>query len=587
MDNNAKLGIMQSSALGRVWQEKGCNLDEANYISNKYNLSNILSILLSQRNIHPSEIENFLSPKIKNYFPDPFHLLDMNKAVKRVIEAIIEKEKIFIFADYDVDGATSSALLKTVLSYFGISTTVYIPDRFKDGYGPNKKIMQKIKDNGGSLVFTLDCGTSSHDVMTFAKNIDLDVIIIDHHISINTAKDAYAIINPNRFDDNSSYGNLAAVGVTFFFIVALCSRLRDSKFYKASEINLLQYIDLVALGTVCDVVSLTGINRAFVKQGLKIIAQKQNQGIGALCDVSDIKQNITCYHLGYILGPKINAGGRIGESYLGSELLSSTCRTKALTIAKQLNLYNEKRKEIEQEIYEKAIIQAEKQKSDPILFIVGENWHVGVIGIVTGRLKEIYNKPVIVTTIKNDIGKASCRSVIDIDIGRLLILAQEKELLISGGGHAMAGGFTIKKEKLSQFHIFIIDNIAKDKNIKKYQLDLKISEYDLVLDHKDLTIKAANEIHRISPFGTDNKEPIFRINNLFLKKSQNVGAKHIKCVLLYNNQKYIEAIAYNAQTNQLNKILNKTDSIISLIGNIKVNSFFHNTKLQLVIRDIL
>lgn len=578
---------MQHSALGRVWQEKKYDLDKSNSISNKYNLHNILSILLSQRDIDISEIENFLSPKIKNHFPDPFHLLDMDKAVERTIKAISEKEKICIFADYDVDGATSSALLKTVLSYFGITSTVYIPDRVKDGYGPSKAIMQKIKNDGGSLVFTLDCGTGSHDVMTFAKNINLDVIVIDHHISINTVKDAYAVINPNRSDDTSCDGHLAAVGVTFFFIVALCSRLKQKNLYRASEINLLQYLDLVALGTVCDVVSLTGINRAFVRQGLKIISQRKNQGIVALCDVSKIKENLTGYHLGFILGPRINAGGRVGESHLGSELLSIICETKALTIAKQLDLYNEQRKEIEQEIYEEAIIQAEKQKSDPLLFIVGENWHVGVIGIIAGRLKEMYNKPVIVTAIQDDMGKASCRSVIGIDIGKFLIEAQEKELLISGGGHAMAGGFTIKKEKLSQFHIFIIDNITKDQNFEKYQSTANIAEYDLLLDHGDITIKTANEIQKISPFGTDNKEPIFRINNLILKKSQNIGARHIKCVFLCSNQKYIDAIAFNAQRNKLNAILSNIDSTISLIGNIKINSWFNNTKLQLVIHDVL
>ena len=372
--------------------------------------------IISGRGIIYQDLDNFIDPKLRHTCPDPFHLLDMIKAVEAIAALIITNETIGIFGDYDVDGATSTALLCRYLRAVGAKVVHYIPDREKEGYGPNIKAFQHLVSKGAKLIITVDCGTLAHETLAQAHQEKIPVIVVDHHISTQELPQTLAIINPNRLDESSKHKNLAAVGVCFLLLIALNKDLRTRQDKPLP--NLLEMLDLVALGTVCDVVELTGFNRSMVAQGLKIISMRQNIGIKALCEVAGVNLHkpLSTYHLGFVLGPRINAGGRVGQSSLGVELLTCEDYDKALKIAQQLDFYNQKRKEIEQNTLETA--QSQLKVIGKSIVVQGNNWHQGVIGIIAGRLKEKYHRPVAVITMgENGEGKASCRSIKGVNIG--------------------------------------------------------------------------------------------------------------------------------------------------------------------------
>ncbi len=581
------------SVLNKEWRLIAKNESFIIEISRKFKVSDFLAGLIASKVTSISEACSFLDPKIKKLLPDPMHLLDMEKAITRTIAAIDNNEKISIFADYDVDGCTSAALLKNILYELNVSTEIYIPDRIIEGYGPNINAIRKIKQSGTKLLIMVDCGSISFGPLEYADQIGLDIIVIDHHISLTNLPKAVAIVNPNRFDQTSECKNLAAVGITFLFIVGLCSQLKKTCFFSKKKIvypNLMNQLDIVALGTVCDVMPLVGLNRAFVKQGLIIAQKRRNIGYSTLCDISLINGPIKCYHLGFILGPKINAGGRVGEAQLGVELLTTKCPDIAKKIACKLDQYNNARKVIEMQILDQADQIANQQISDPILYIVGDDWHPGVIGIVASRLKDKYNKPTIIISFSGKDGKASCRSVKGIDLGNKIIAAKLQSLVEKGGGHSMAAGFSLQREKVNQLHQFLIKSITKD--IKNNIITSQVNFYHAELIVKSINYKLISEIEKIAPFGVSNSTPIFKFSNLYILNAKIIANKHIKVIFaskfpLYNATT-LNAIAFNVVDTTLEKVLMyKKYRVMSVLAGVYYNQYNDQSKIEIHIKDIV
>lgn len=580
------------SVLGKYWQQEYINESFVSDIAKQLSISDFLAKLIAQRVKSLEEARDFINPKIKNLLPDPFHLLDMDKAVKRVTKSIKNNEKICLFADYDVDGATAASLLKNIFNQIRVEADIYIPDRITEGYGPSIGSMEKIRKNGTSLVITLDCGSVAFEALEYASKVGLEVIVIDHHLSLDNLPQAIAIINPNRLDETSKYKNLAAVGVAFLFSVALCSHLKKEGFFEQNNLlppNLINILDLVALGTVCDVMSLTGLNRALVAQGLKITKSRNNIGYRTLCDIAGIEEEINSYHLGFILGPRINAGGRVGKSLLGAKLLSTTSTSEALIIAEELEHYNNERKVIEFSILEQADTLAQDQKNNSLIFIAYENWHSGVIGIVASRLKEKYNKPVAVIALNGSEGRASCRSIRGIDFGAKIMQAKINGILISGGGHPMAAGFTVKKERIKYLHEFLEAQISKDMLTLQEHL---FENYSTELTTKAATIGLTEEVERLEPFGNGNPHPIFKFCNLYVLKADIINLKHIKIIFAPTRETYISsplyAIAFNAVGTKLENIIMSSRPLkLSVFGVLKINKWKTRETVQLYLKDII
>ena len=457
------LGVGRSLT-GKLWRARACDDRIALALSERFDLPEIVGRVLAGRGVGLDQAESFLDPTLRRLLPDPSHLKDMDAAVKRLTRAITSGETVAVFGDYDVDGATSSALLKRFFASAGGKLVVYIPDRMKEGYGPNAPALLKLKKDGAAVAVTVDCGITAHEPLGAAKEAGLDVVVVDHHVGEPALPPAVAVVNPNRLDETSPHRQLAAVGVAFLLVVALNRALRAAGWYgdKRPEPDLMQWLDLVALGTVADVVPLTGVNRALVRQGLAVAARRANIGMAALSDVAGLKQAPAAYHLGFLLGPRVNAGGRVGEADLGTRLLSTEDADEARKIAAHLNDLNRERQEIERRVLEQAIEQVEKSgASGAIVHVIAEGWHPGVIGIVASRLKDRYARPALVTAIGGDgIGKGSGRSVNGADLGSAVIAARQSGLLMNGGGHPMAAGWTVAKGGAEKFAAFVAERLG-------------------------------------------------------------------------------------------------------------------------------
>ncbi|MSP43443.1 MAG: single-stranded-DNA-specific exonuclease RecJ, partial [Alphaproteobacteria bacterium] len=385
---------------GRCWRLRACEERTALAISQRHDVPEIVGRVLAGRGVAVGGAESFLYPSLQNDLPDPACLMDMERAAGRLAQAVMQNEKIAVFGDYDVDGATSAAMIRRFLSSIGVPMMLYIPDRLKEGYGPNAEALAALAGRGARLVITVDCGTLAYQALSVGARLGMDIIVVDHHQAEAGLPDAFAIINPNRLDDTSGHGQLAAVGVAFLLLVALNRRLRTEGWYARREIrepNLMQWLDLVALGTICDVAPLTGVNRVLVTQGLKVMARRLNPGLSALAEVAGIDIDPTAYHAGFVFGPRINAGGRIGKSDLGARLLSSDDREEVAAIAAELDVLNRERQAIEALVLEAAATQAEgRNVNEPLILVSAKGWHPGVIGIAASRLKDRYNLPVLV-----------------------------------------------------------------------------------------------------------------------------------------------------------------------------------------------
>lgn len=586
------------SVRGYFWNIKEYDENLALTIHQKKDVSTTVSKLLAIKNIKIEEIDDYLNPKIKNLLKNPYHLLDMKKAVEAIYGAIISKKKICIFGDYDVDGATATALMVKFFRNLDIEVNTYVPDRIEDGYGLNSQAIRKLKDKGVEFIITVDCGISSFDAIETANTLGVDVVITDHHLGPTEMPHAKAVVNPNRLDEESEYKYLAGVGVAFIVCIALNTYLKEHNYYEENNIkqkNLLYMLDLVALGTVCDVMPLVNINRAFVKQGLEIFKQRKNVGLVALADLMELKEVDDTYHLGYVLGPRINASGRVGDANIGNLLLSCDDKYEAKYLAEQLNNFNAERQMIEKNILEKAIEKIEKEGlyKDTAIFIYGEDWHEGVIGIIASRIKDKYSKPVFVLSMDDKIGKASCRSVDkSVDIGSVIIKAKESGLLLSGGGHAMAGGFTFEVSKLDEIKKFIVNNIKDELEVYLQKND-KFA--DLVLSCDGITEQLVNEIENMGPFGTDNLKPTVILKNVVILSIKKFGKnkEHLRCIVgddsgVANPKHKLIANIFRIGENDL--LLNTLDHIglkCDLIGTLSINKWMNLNNIQFIVDDVI
>lgn len=566
-------------------------------IYQKLGLSEILSRLLSIKNMEIESINDFLNPTLKNSMTDPYELLDMQNGVDIVYDAIINKKRICVFGDYDVDGVSSSALMKNFFDLINLQSIIYIPDRIQEGYGPNSKAFIKLKNNMKiDLVFTVDCGISAFEACKTAKEIDLKLVITDHHLGDEELPEADAVINPNRADENNNYKNLAGVGVAFLFLVALNKKLKDNDFYTKNnikEVNLIEFLDLVTLGTICDVVPLTGLNRAFVRQGLKIIHQRTNLGIKSLIDISGIEEEIGTYHIGFILGPRINATGRIGESDLSSKLLYLKDSFECLKVAKNLDLYNKERQNIEKTVLEEAFKEVELKElhKNDIIFVEGNNWHEGIIGIIASRIKDKFEKPTVVFSKLETYYRASCRSIHGIDIGSVIIEAKINNIIKDGGGHAMAGGFSVEYSKVNDIKNFFIEKLSEKVN---YCLNNKERQADIVLECKSLTTGLVKEIDKLGPFGAGNHKPKIILKDVVVVKSEIIGKNQnnlrlIICDDNFNNlSKGILAMCFRISKNdKIYQALSKVGQKVNLFGEANINNWQGKQSIQFVVEDVL
>ena len=588
----------KKSIKGYFWNIKDYDEKLALTIFQKKHVSEITSRLLAIKNIKMDDIDNYLDPKIKNLLKNPYHLLDMDKAVKVIYQAIINHKHICIFGDYDVDGATATALMVKYFRGIDITVSVYVPDRIEDGYGLNEQSIEKLHNEGIDFIITVDCGISSYEAVEYANSIGVDVVITDHHLGPLEIPHAKAVVNPNRLDEESEYKYLAGVGVAFMLCIALNTYLRNKNYFaehNLKEQNLLYFLDLVALGTVCDVMPLININRAFVKQGLEIFKQRTNIGLNALSDLMELKEVNDTYHLGYVLGPRINASGRVGDVSISNKLLSCEDKYEAKHLAEQLNQFNIERQEIEKDILDKAIDKIEKNKlyEDSAIFIYGEGWHEGVIGIIASRIKDKYNRPVFVLSMDDKVGKASCRSVDkSIDIGSVIIKAKEKGLLLSGGGHAMAGGFTFEVDKLDSIKNFIKENI-------KDSLDLYLEKNDryadLIMDCNLINDKLVSELESMGPFGTDNTKPVIILKNVVILSIKKFGRnkEHLRCVVSDSsgfstkNNKLIVNIFKIGESDLILNALQSIGTKCDLVGTLSINKWMNLNNIQFIVDDVI
>jgi single-stranded-DNA-specific exonuclease len=574
------------SVLGKRWHPRPHSAHHALAIAQQLGLPELMGQVLASRGVAPEQAEAFLNPTLRTFLPDPFHLLDMEKAAKRVAQAITNKEPVAVFGDYDVDGATSSALLIRYLREFGITPLVHIPDRMKEGYGPNSPALLALKSRGATLVITVDCGTMAFEPLAAAKEAGLDVIVVDHHKGEARLPEAYAVVNPNRADETSAHTQLAAVGVAFLLVVAVNKLLRES----GKDVpDLLPLLDLVALGTICDVVPLNGANRALVTQGLKVMRGRSNAGINAAMDIARLAEAPGTYHAGFIIGPRINAGGRVGKSDLGVRLLATEDALEAASIAQELDLFNAERKAIESLVLEEAMQDAARlPQTDAAIVVARKGWHAGVIGIIAGRLKEHFGKPTIVIALTNGVGKASARSVTGIDLGAVVISAVQAKLLISGGGHAMAAGFSIAEDQIAGLRAFFNEQLGASMAKLAGERTLSI---DGVVSLSGINVELVRLIEQAGPFGAGNPSVRLWIPNVRVVNCSVVGDGHVRAILAETaaaaTSGSLKAMAFRSADTPLGQaLLNARGRVLHAAGGAKINVWQGRESVDFFIDDV-
>ena len=586
----AFLGIEQSLT-GRRWAARLGDERAALAIAQRHGLPDAVARLLAARDVDLEGVPDFLDPTLRKFLPDPLHLKDMDVAVARLVRAVREGERIVVFGDYDVDGATSSALLLRFFRAVGGNIGVYIPDRRLEGYGPNAPALLKLRQEGADVVVTVDCGVTAFEPLAEAKRAGLDLIVIDHHQAEIALPDAIAVVDPNRIDDTSPHKQMAAVGVAFLLCVGVNRALREVGWYTTErpEPDLRQWLDLVALGTVCDVVPLTGVNRALVRQGLLVMAQRRNAGLTALADVARLNETPGAYHLGFLLGPRVNAGGRVGQADLGARLLSSDDPHEVGALAVRLDEFNAERRAIEREVLDQAIGRIEglygpDRKGLPSALVVeSEGWHVGVIGIVASRLVERYGRPTFVIGMDGELGKGSGRSVRGVDLGAAVIAARQSGLLVNGGGHAMAAGLTVMRSALPDLAKFLDERIAPQLGTAPAVRELGI---DAALTPGAATQELVGMIERAGPFGAGNALPRFALTSVRVSYAQPVGEGHVRCTLVGAERGKIDAIAFRAGQTALGPaLLDPARPVLHVAGALRIDRYGGRESVRLQIDD--
>jgi single-stranded-DNA-specific exonuclease len=586
------LGVTRS-VKGLRWRER-MKPDAARIcaaICQQHDLPDLLGRILAARGGTIDNVAHLLNPTLRALLPDPSTLQDMDTGAARIAAAIRKGEPVAIFGDYDVDGACSAALMQRFMRAHGREAVVYIPDRIFEGYGPNDGAIETLVTNGARLIITVDCGGTSHGPLALAARLGAEVVVIDHHGMTEELPEAVAVINPNRHDCLSGQGHLCAAGVTFLMLIAVTRYLRTAGFYGNGhpEPDLLGWLDLVALATVCDVVPLQGVNRAFVAQGLKVMHRRRNPGLKALADTAGLNAAPTPYHLGFLLGPRINAGGRIGDAALGSRLLASDDEAEAAEIAGTLNRLNRERQDLELRCCEEAVALAEaKLEADPELAMIvlgSENWHKGLVGLVSSRLTERFRRPsVIIGWDDTGHGTGSGRSIAGADIGHAVRACVEKGLAKKGGGHAMAAGITIARDRLAEVEAFLLAELASSVTAAR---DVAALSVDGALTPEAATVEFAELLEKAGPYGAGNPNPRFVFPAHRVTFAKQAGEAHIRCSLKSGGGATIGAIAFRAVGTALgDTLLGGADRPWHVAGRLQRDTWGGRDRVEVMIEDI-
>lgn len=577
---------VERSLSGQRWRRGAASERTVEALRQRHQLSDILASTLANRDVGIDDAPGYLEPRLKDLLPDPSGFADMDRAAELIARHVAEGRRIAIFGDYDVDGATSSALLIRYLRAVGADAGCHIPDRIAEGYGPNLPALEKLAAAGHELIVTVDCGTAAFEVLDAAHDRGINVIVVDHHLAESRLPKAAAVVNPNRLDCTGGHGNLAAVGVAFLLLIAVSRTLRSMGWFrKRPEPNLLQFLDLVAVGTVCDVVPLTGLNRALVAQGLKVLASRRQTGLTALSDIARMNGPPGAYHAGFLIGPRINAGGRVGLADLGVRLLTTDDREEAVGIAVELDRLNAERRRIEQTVLDEAFALTGRQDNRAVVVLDGEGWHPGVIGIVASRVKDRTGRPAFVIARDGETAKGSGRSIRGVDLGAAVTAARQAGLLINGGGHSMAAGITVRADGIEAFAEFMHERL--DAQVQKARQDRALV-VDGAIAASGVTLELAEELQRAGPYGSGNPEPRIAIPEARLVKADIVGGQHVRAQIAGRGKGWVGAIAFRTAEEPLGRaLLGRARDIrpVHLAGHLRIDHWQGSPRVQFQIED--
>lgn len=583
---------VENSVGGFRWTER---LDrkaagQAQIMARDYRVNELVARIMAARGVEAEEAADYLNPTLRGLMPDPSTLTDMDAAAQALADFVQRRERIAIFGDYDVDGATSAALLARYLAHFQVPCEIYIPDRIFDGYGPNPGTIRDLVQNGAKLIVTVDCGSTSHEALEEAGKQGVPVIVLDHHQVGDVLPRCLALVNPNRQDDLSNLGYLCAAGVVFLTLVALTRELRHRRHFEGQvkAPDLMHWLDLVALGTVCDVVPLTGLNRAFVMRGLETAQMQGNPGLVALSGAARQDGPAAAWHFGFLLGPRINAGGRIGDAALGARLLTTNDPVEADEIAGQLEVLNSERQAMEAAMVEQAIDQAEAEfvsgGGPPVIITESESWHPGVAGLIASRLKQRYNRPAFAIAFDDrGIGTGSGRSIAGVDLGGAVRQAVEEDILKKGGGHAMAAGLTVDRERIGTLRSFFEARL--DETVRELQAN-RMLKLDGALGARAATLELFDEIQRAGPFGSGNPQPCFAFPNQTISHADIVGENHVRFTLRSPDGAELRGISFRTAFEPLGKtLLENRGERMHFAGTLDANFYRGTRRIQLRLSD--
>lgn len=584
----AYLGVARSLT-GRAWRERAADPDLVRRHQLDLGLSEPLARALAARGVGREHGRDYLNPTLKALFPDPSSFADMDRAAAILVDALERRRPMVVFADYDVDGASSAAQLVRWFRSLGHELPIYVPDRIAEGYGPSPAAFRRLKAEGAELVVTVDCGAAAHDALACAAEIGLEVVVIDHHLMREgELPPVAALVNPNRPDCVSGQGHLAAAGVTFVLLAALNREARRrGMFGERTEPDLRQWLDLAAMGAICDVTQLTGFNRALAAQGLKVMSAWRNPGLAALLAAAKSQGPASVFHVGFVLGPRINAGGRIGRADLGARLLSTDDADEAGALAAELDALNASRKEVEREVTEAAISLIERESNQPdapMLLAAADDWHPGVIGIAAGRLRERYRKPVIVVGIDRaaNVGKGSGRSQPGVNLGRAVQAAYEAGLLLAGGGHAMAAGLSVRPDAIPELRAFLCEQVAAEAKAAQAADGLEV---DALVTTGGCDRALWSEFQRLAPFGPGNPEPLFAAADVRIERPMALRGGHVRCTLVDRSGGKLKAVAWRVEETELGRRLLQEGGAVHVAGRLKPDDWQGREGVQFEIED--
>ncbi|MGG6893592.1 single-stranded-DNA-specific exonuclease RecJ [Rhizobium sp. BR 315] len=585
----AFLGV-ERSVSGNRWVSRldQAGMNRALAIAQVHGLPELISRVLAGRGVGIDEAMAFLDPTIRALMPDPYLLTDCEKAAQRLLRAIKTGETVAIFGDYDVDGAASSALLYRFLTHFGVPASIYIPDRIFEGYGPNPNAINQLIDNGANLIVTVDCGSTSFEALDAARARNIDVVVIDHHQVAHELPPCHALVNPNREDDLSGQGHLCAAGVVFLVLVAALKQLREAGDPRVRSVDLLAWLDIVALATVCDVVPLKGLNRAYVVKGLIAARHQGNPGLAALFRKAGLGGPVTPYHFGFLIGPRINAGGRIGDAALGARLLTLDETGEAETIAAKLDELNRERQAMEaamlQEAEAEALAEYGNGDGASVIITARESWHPGIVGLIASRLKDKFRRPAFAIAFDSSgKGTGSGRSINGFDMGRMVRAAVDAGLLVKGGGHAMAAGLTVERGNLGKLRTFFTEKAERQVAGLVANETLKI---DGAIGASGARVELIDRLETAGPYGSGHPQPIFALPSHRLRDSRLVGQSHIKITLEAQDGGRVDGIAFRAAETPLGELLmSSRGAQIHVAGTLGADHWQGSRRVQLRVID--